>query len=239
MWLRIYSILLRLYPAYHRDGFGSEMLDIVRLAEREIVGESPWTRLAFYSREFSGIAYGAVDAHMQSFVAGPKWGARVEVSVFAILFWATSVWVANASGIRVLFSPASWVALTLIGFGIAWAIGRRVRWVSLAIGACAGLAILFLSEYAWTAFVSLGGRGVTYGLPGMEVMISTGGEIGSLSMEGIRFSFLKIQSDGTVFRMINSHSGIVPPYRLFGGVAFVLIALLSQCKNQQVHEAHA
>lgn len=71
--LALYRGLLHLYPASYRLGFGDEMTGVFVSAEVDILSASRLSRLAFYSRELSGLLSGALHAHLVSLFGSKDW----------------------------------------------------------------------------------------------------------------------------------------------------------------------
>jgi hypothetical protein len=62
--LTVYCWLLRLYPGSYRDEFGEEMTSVFREARIELRPALP-AKISFYRREFRGLLWGALCAHLE------------------------------------------------------------------------------------------------------------------------------------------------------------------------------
>jgi hypothetical protein len=61
--LRLYRHALRLYPAFHRERFGEEMLALFRQLQAEIATKGIFAQGLFCFREFTGVVAGALREH--------------------------------------------------------------------------------------------------------------------------------------------------------------------------------
>jgi len=64
--ISVYRILLRLYPAAHREQFGEEMAAVFGDAKAETASKSLWSRAVFLPREAVGILGGALQEHLRA-----------------------------------------------------------------------------------------------------------------------------------------------------------------------------
>jgi len=65
--LRVYRSLLRLYPAYHRERFGEEMIAVFGEMQAETVSKGTMARAVFCLREGAGVVAGALQEHWRAF----------------------------------------------------------------------------------------------------------------------------------------------------------------------------
>jgi hypothetical protein len=65
---RLYEILLKLYPASHRQDFGKEMLTVFRDLEYEKSSRPLIQRGVFYLRETAGVLRGAAAEHFKNYL---------------------------------------------------------------------------------------------------------------------------------------------------------------------------
>jgi hypothetical protein len=226
VWLRIYCSILRLYPASHVGVFGSEMLELTHQLQRDAASDSRLWRTVFYARELAGLVGGAASAHMRHDRSSDAAWPRTAVS--AVAFYALCAWAASLLGIRVLYSPLSWVLLVAVAAVLAWRLGKRANWAGLVAAGALGMAGTVASESVWMVFVERWEHSFSYPAPGLSITVAPDGTPPLPLTPGIRFSYLKILPDGTQLQMLNSRPKTVPPYRLFGGVAFLLVAVWSQ-----------
>ena len=65
--LRLYRLLLALYPPTYRGEYAEEMLSVLAEVEFQTLRAKPWARFALRSREIAGLLSGAFQEHSRSF----------------------------------------------------------------------------------------------------------------------------------------------------------------------------
>ncbi len=61
----VYELLLRLYPAEHRQRFAAEMCDVFEAARADVRSSAGIARGVFYVREIAGLTKGALREHLR------------------------------------------------------------------------------------------------------------------------------------------------------------------------------
>ena len=73
MTLSVYRHLLRLYPAFHRERFGEEMVSVFCEMQAEAAAKGMVARSVFYVRETAGVMAGALQEHWRALGGDPVW----------------------------------------------------------------------------------------------------------------------------------------------------------------------
>jgi hypothetical protein len=61
--LKLYRNALRIYPAFHREQFGEEMIAVFRELRAEMAAKGRFARIRFCARELAGVVAGALREH--------------------------------------------------------------------------------------------------------------------------------------------------------------------------------
>lgn len=72
--LKVYRSLLRLYPAFHRERFGEEMIAVFGDRQAETVSKGRMAQVGFCVREAAGVVGGALQEHWRAL--GDKLGGE-------------------------------------------------------------------------------------------------------------------------------------------------------------------
>lgn len=64
--MTLYRGLLRLYPAFHRERFGEEMIAVFGDMQAETVSKGTMARVVFWTRESAGVVAGALQEHWRA-----------------------------------------------------------------------------------------------------------------------------------------------------------------------------
>jgi hypothetical protein len=71
--MTLYRSLLRLYPAFHRERFGEEMIAVFADMQAETVSKGTMARAVFCLREGAGVVAGALQEHWRSVGGEDVW----------------------------------------------------------------------------------------------------------------------------------------------------------------------
>jgi len=71
--ITLYRSLLRLYPAFHRERFGEEMIAVFAEMQAETVSKGTMARAVFCLREGAGVVAGALQEHWRALGGEDVW----------------------------------------------------------------------------------------------------------------------------------------------------------------------
>jgi hypothetical protein len=71
--MTLYRSLLHLYPAFHHERFGEEMIAVFGEMQAEAVSKGTRARLMFWARESAGVVVGAVQEHWRALGGEDVW----------------------------------------------------------------------------------------------------------------------------------------------------------------------
>ncbi|MGC1453069.1 MAG: hypothetical protein WA830_23810 [Candidatus Sulfotelmatobacter sp.] len=71
--IHLYRSLLHLYPAFHRERFGEEMIAVFGDMQAETVSKGIVARFVFWVREAAGVVAGALQEHWRALGAEDVW----------------------------------------------------------------------------------------------------------------------------------------------------------------------
>ena len=71
--MTLYRSLLRLYPAFHRERFGAEMIAVFGEVQAETVSKGTMAQVVFCLREGAGVVSGALQEHWRALGGEDVW----------------------------------------------------------------------------------------------------------------------------------------------------------------------
>ena len=146
--LRLYRLLLFLYPADYRVIFAEEMTKVFEDARDAAWNRGAWARVAFCLRELAGLVWAASYAHMRihsGWVDRMKAFTRSRAAVPRLIFGFAAV-VATIEILKSFVPPrhaSQWVLwnefLLAILAGLTLALGGAVGWAIVFVFGCTGM----------------------------------------------------------------------------------------------------
>jgi hypothetical protein len=142
--IRLYGLLIRLYPARLADEFGDEMTAVVTQLQRGIRTESATVRMRFVLREVSGLLAGAVREHLNVRNQNLSGGS---MGNFRFPRWTIAMMILMFCAVNIAIEKGRLAAVQLLGGQTTphwWTLTGVFLSVSAVLGVigCVGYAIL-------------------------------------------------------------------------------------------------